>query len=241
MSLMLVPRLRERLRHLVEEAGGGAVRTDCALPAEVLAACPTAAAWRGQPGPVGDLRRGGERRHVGGGRRRAGVAVHRQGVLGPHFGVLDLGGRDGRGVLPERVGRHQQRQLAAVGRDLRRRHVRGERRLIGGGRRGGLGCGFGGLGGGGLHPAQVGRDRGRHRQRRRTHPVPGGQGGDHRGIGRQRGLQFGGQPVPGRGGGPHRPRSGPGIHPARVELRRKRCVEHVYTPCLVGERLGGLS
>ena len=151
---------------------------DCALPAEVPAAWVDRGRLARQPARVGDLRCRGEWRQLGGGRRRAGVAVHRQGVLNPHFGVLDLGRRDGRGVLPEDVGRHQRRQLAAVGGDLRGRHVRGERRLIGGCRRGGLGCGFAGRSGGGLHPAQVGRDRGQHGHRRRTCPRPADQAVD---------------------------------------------------------------
>jgi hypothetical protein len=61
-----------------------------------------------------------ERRHLRGGRRVGGVAVHGRGVLGPHFPLLGLGGRDRPHCLTQNVGRNQLSQLNAVGRDHRR-------------------------------------------------------------------------------------------------------------------------
>ncbi len=58
----------------------------------------------GQPSRVGRRRRRGERRQRRCCRRRAGVTVHRGGILGPHLGVLGLGGRDGRSALTPRMG-----------------------------------------------------------------------------------------------------------------------------------------
>ncbi len=173
-------------------------------------------------GRVGGGRRRGERRQRRCRRGRACVAVHRGGVLGPHLGVVDFGGRDSRGVLPEHVGRDQRHQQGAVGRDHRRRHRRRERGLIGSCRRPGLGGCLFGLRGSRGHPIQIRGGRRRHLRRRRAQPGPAGQLGDRRPVGRRGGLEFGGQRVPRRGRCQHRPRAGAGIHSRGIDFRRQR-------------------
>ena len=64
----------------------------------------------GQPAGAGGLRRLGELAQLSGRCRGVGIAVHRGRVLGPHLGVLCLGGRDRRGVLTQDVGGNQRHQ-----------------------------------------------------------------------------------------------------------------------------------
>src|SRR6202453_4956433 len=103
-------------------------------------------------GRVGRLRRWVKRRHRGGRRRGAGIAIHRAGVLGPHLGVLGLGGRDRRGVLPDNVGGHQRRQRCPVGCDQRRGHGGRKRGFVGRDRRCELAGGARRRGRGGISP-----------------------------------------------------------------------------------------
>ena len=147
----------------------------CPVPAWVAAASVTAAAWAVGPAGVGDLLGLGKRSQLAGRRRGAGIAVHRRRILRPHFHVLGFGGRDRRGVLTKEVGRDKDHQLGTVRRDHRRGHRGRERGLVGRHRRLGLCRGLLGLRCSGAQPRHVGRDRSRHRRRRRTVPCLAGQ------------------------------------------------------------------
>ncbi|SGE38826.1 Uncharacterised protein [Mycobacterium tuberculosis] len=174
----------------------------------------------GQPGRVDGLRRRIEWRQLRRRRRRASIAVHRGRILGPHLGVLRLGGRDRRRVLAKEVRRQQRHQQRPVGRDLRGRHGREKRRLISTRRCHRLAAGLLGLPGGAPQPRHLGRGGSHHGRRGGPLPWPVGQASDQSVVGGRRGLQLGGQRLPGRRGSQHRSRTGSGVHQRGVDLRR---------------------
>ncbi len=153
-------------------------------------------------------------------RRRSRIAIHSNGVLRPHFGVLRLSDRDRRRVLTEKIGRNQRHHQNPIRRNHRRRHRHHKSGLISRRGRRGLHPRLLGPRRGLAQPGHIRRGRRHHRQRRRTHPRRTGQLGYHRRITGRSQPQLHGHPVPGRGRSQHRPRPRTAIHTARIDLRR---------------------
>ncbi len=172
------------------------------------------------PSGVGGLRRRRERNQPRRARRRSRIAIHSNGVLRPHFGVLRLSDRDRRRVLTEKIGRNQRHHQNPIRRNHRRRHRHHKSGLISRRGRRGLHPRLLGPRRGLAQPGHIRRGRRHHRQRRRTHPRRTGQLGYHRRITGRSQPQLHGHPVPGRGRSQHRPRPRTAIHTARIDLRR---------------------
>ncbi len=130
------------LTDLQTGAGKGFTGGGTLLPmADVIRLCD-------HPSGVGGLRRRRERNQPRRARRRSRIAIHSNGVLRPHFGVLRLSDRDRRRVLTEKIGRNQRHHQNPIRRNHRRRHRHHKSGLIS--RRGRRG----------LHPRLLGPRRG---------------------------------------------------------------------------------
>ncbi len=123
------------------------------------------------PSGVGGLRRRRERNQPRRARRRSRIAIHSNGVLRPHFGVLRLSDRDRRRVLTEKIGRNQRHHQNPIRRNHRRRHRHHKSGLISRRGRRGLHPRLLGPRRGLAQPGHIRRGRRHHRQRRRSPAV----------------------------------------------------------------------